>query len=79
MNELNIQFFAEQVGFFVMSITWFLTAIAFAIIFVNLKGEEKHLRYPNPILKFLGFTTIIWISVWIFLLIFFAILGIIFS
>ncbi|MBI80321.1 MAG: hypothetical protein VYC50_01295 [Pseudomonadota bacterium] len=79
MNELNIQFFAEQVGFFVMSITWFLTAIAFAIIFVNLKGEEKHLRYPNPILKFLGFTTIIWISVWIFLLIFFAILDIIFS
>lgn len=79
MNELNIQFFAEQVGFFVMSITWFLTAIAFAIIFVNLKGEEKHLRYPNPILKFLGLTTIIWISVWIFLLIFFAILDIIFS
>tara|TARA_B100001250_G_scaffold72479_2_gene58927 strand:- start:5839 stop:6081 length:243 start_codon:yes stop_codon:yes gene_type:complete len=80
MDELNIQFFQEQTVFFLLSITWFLTAIAFAIIFVNLKGEEKHLRYPNPILKFLGFTTLIWISVWIFFLfIFFPVLDIIFS
>ncbi|OUU80114.1 MAG: hypothetical protein CBC38_01590 [Gammaproteobacteria bacterium TMED78] len=79
MNEIDTQFFAEQIGFLVMSITWFLTAIAFAIIFVNLKGEEKGLRYPNPILKFLGFTTLIWISVWIFLITFFTILATIFA
>ena len=76
MNEIDTQFFAEQIGFLVMSITWFLTAIAFAIIFVNLKGEEKGLRYPNPIL---GFTTLIWISVWIFLITFFTILATIFA
>ena len=79
MNEIDTQFFAEQIGFLVMSITWFLTAIAFAIIFVNLKGEEKGLRSPNPILKFLGFTTLIWISVWIFLITFFTILATIFA